>query len=227
MRAARGHERPPCARVMPRAQPRPKTSARRPPSQNRPGENGQNRWWARALVGAWEEVGPRDSEWGQTLQAASACPRDAPGTAAPENERPKAPVPKPYSGKGPKRGMCYCLGGGVGRSWSAGLGMGPIFASGLRVPAGCPVHSRAQKQAPEGPRPKTPCGKWPKRGVGYSLGGGVGRSVSAGLGMGPNFASGLRVPAGCPGHSLGQKRASKGPRPKTAQRKRVKTRGVL
>ena len=239
------------------------------------------------MVGGWGEVGPPDSEWAQTLRAASVCPRDAPGTAAPKNERPKAPVPKPPCGKGPKRGVCYSLGGGVWRSWSAGLEMGPNFASGLLLPAGCPGHSRGQKRAPEGPRPqtpsgkvpkrgvdynhgggvgrswsaglgigpnfasglrvpmgcpgyrsvqkrapegprpKTPCGKWPKRGVCYSLGGGVARSWSAGLGMDPNFASGLRVPAGCPGHSRAQKHAPQLPRPKTAQRKRAKTGGVL
>ena len=107
------------------------------------------------MVGEWREVGPPDSEWGQTLQAASLCPRDAPGTAAPKNERPTAPVQKPPSGKGPKRGVCYSLGEGVGLSCSAGLGMGSNFASGLRVPAGCPGHGHAQKRAPEGPRPKT------------------------------------------------------------------------
>ena len=101
------------------------------------------------------------------------------------------------------------------RSWSAGLGMGPNFASGLRVPAGCPGRSRAQNKAPEGPRPKTPCGNWPKRGVCYSLGGGVGRSWSAGLGMGPNSAIGHRVPEGCPVHSRAQKRPPEVPRPKT------------
>ena len=87
-------KRPPCARGMPRARPRPKTSARRPPSQN--------------------------------------------------------PLRKC-----PKRGVCYGLGGGVGRSWSAGLGTGSNFPSGFRVPAGCPRHSRGKKRAPVGPRPKT------------------------------------------------------------------------
>ncbi|PAL54382.1 hypothetical protein CEJ84_20025, partial [Acinetobacter baumannii] len=111
-------------------------------------------------------VGPPDSEWGETLRAASVCPQDAPGTAAPKNERPKAPVPKPPSGKWPKRGVGYSLGGGVGRTSSAGLGMGRDFASGLRVPAGCPGHSRAQKRAPEGPRPKTPQRKMAKTGGG-------------------------------------------------------------
>ena len=139
---------PPCARGMPRAQPRPKMSAPSPPSQNRPAEKGQNRGCATAFVGGWGEVGPPDSEWGQTLRPASVCPRDAPGTAAPKNDRPNCPVQKPPSGKGPKRWVCCSLGGRVGRSWSSGLGMGPNFASGLRVPAGCPGHSRAQKRAP-------------------------------------------------------------------------------
>ena len=93
---------------------RPKVPVPKPPA-----ENGPNGGWDIALVGEWREVGPPDSEWGQTLRAASVCPRDAPGTAAPKNERPKAPVPKPPSGKGPKRGVGYSLGGGVARSWSA------------------------------------------------------------------------------------------------------------
>ena len=148
-------EQPPFARGTTRAQPRPKTGARRPPSQNRPAEKGQNGGCAIALVGGCGEVGPPDSKWGQTLLAASVCPRDAPGKAAPKNERPNYPVPKPPSGKGPKRGVCYSLGGGVGLSWSAGLGMGPNFANGLLLPAGCPGHRRAQKRVPKGPRPKT------------------------------------------------------------------------
>ena len=104
-----------CPRDAP-AQPRPKTSAPTTPSQNRPAEKGQNGGCGIALVGGWGEVGPPDSEWGQTLLAAYVCPRDAPGTAAPKNERPKAPVPKPPSGKGQKFEVGYSLGGGVGRS---------------------------------------------------------------------------------------------------------------
>ena len=118
------------------------------------------------MVGGWREVGPPDMEWGQTLGAASFSPRDAPGTAAAKNVRPKGPVPKPPSGKVPKRGVGYCLGGGVGRSWSARLGMGPNFASGLNVPAGCPGHSRGQKRVTEGPSPKTAQRKRAKTGGG-------------------------------------------------------------
>ena len=139
-------ERPPCARGMPRAQPHPKTSARKPPSQNHPAEKGQNGGCAIALVGGWGEVGPPHSEWGQTLRSASVCPRDAPVTAAPKNERRKSPGPQPPSVKCPKRGVGHSLGGGLGPTSSAGLGMGRDFASGLRVPAGCP----GQK-----PHPKT------------------------------------------------------------------------
>ena len=178
---------------MPRAEPCPKTYAPTTPSQNRPAEKGQNEGWAIALVGGWGEVGPPDSEWGQALRAASECPRDAPGTAAPKNELPKAPVPKPPTGKGPKRGVCYSLGGRVGRSWSSGPEMGPNFVIGLRVPAGCPGHSRAQKRGPQLPRHKTAQQKRAKTGGGAKL---VLRTRN-----GPNFASGLRVPAGCPGHS--------------------------
>ena len=152
-------ERPPCARRVPRAQPCPKTSAPTTTSQNRPKEMGQNGGCAIALVGGWGEVGSPDSEWGQNLRAASVCQRDAPGTAAPKNDRPNAPVPKPPSGKVPKRGVGYSPGGGVGRSWSAGLGIWPNFVSGLRVPAGCPNHSRGKKRAPEGPRRKTAQGE--------------------------------------------------------------------
>ena len=105
-------DRPPCARGMPRVQPRPKTSTPTTPSQNRPVEKGQNGGCAIALVGGCGEGCPPDSKWGQTLLAAFVCPRDAPGAAAPKNERPKAPVPKPPIGKGPKRGVCYSLGWG-------------------------------------------------------------------------------------------------------------------
>ena len=98
-------ERPPCARGMPRAQPQPKTSARRPPSQNRPAEKDQNVGWAIALVGGWGEVSPPDSEWGQTLRVASLYPRDAPGTAAPKNDPPMAPVPKPLLKMAQTRGV--------------------------------------------------------------------------------------------------------------------------
>ena len=161
------------------------------------------------------------------MQPVFVCPGDAPGTAAPKNEPPKAPVRKPPSGKGPKRGVGYSLVGGVGRSWSSGLGMGPNFANGLRAPTGCPGTTTPNNERPNYPVPKPPSGKGPKRGVCYSLGAGVGLSWSAGLGMGPNFTSGLRVPAGCPGQSRAQKRAPQLPRPKTAQRKRAKTGGVL
>ena len=155
------------------------------------------------------------------------CARGMPPcSAAPKNERPNYPVPKPPSGKGPKRGVCYSLGGRVGRSWSAGLGMGPNFASGLRVPAGCPGHSPPKNERPMAPVPKPPRGKGPKRGVCYSLGAGVGRCWSTRLGMGPNFTSGLLLPAGYPGHSRAQKRAPEGPRPITALWKWAKTGGV-
>ena len=90
---------------------RPKAHDPKPPA-----EIGPNEGCAIALVGGWGEVGPPDSEWGQTLRAASVCPRDTPGTSAPKNECPNYPVPKPPSGKGPKRGVCYSLGGGVWRS---------------------------------------------------------------------------------------------------------------
>ena len=66
------------------------------------------------MVGGWGEVGPPDSEWGQTMRAASVCPRDAPGTIADKNESPKAPVLKPPAEKGPNRGCAIALEGGWG-----------------------------------------------------------------------------------------------------------------
>ena len=134
--------------VCPRDAPRtaaPRNERPKAPVPLSPAEKGPNGGCAIAFVGRWGEVGPPDSFWGQTLRAASVYPGDAPATAAPKNERPKAPVPNPPSGKGPKLGVGYSLGGGVGLSWSAGPGMGPNFASGLRVPTGCPGHSRVQK----------------------------------------------------------------------------------
>ena len=76
----------------------PKNDRPKAPVPKPPVDNGPNEGCAIALVGGWGEVGPPDSEWGQTLRAASVCPRDAPGTAAPKNKRPKAPVLKPPSG---------------------------------------------------------------------------------------------------------------------------------
>ena len=136
--------------------PRPKMTARRPPSHNPPAENAQNEGWAIALVGGWGPLRPPDSEWGETLRAASVCPRDVPGTAAPKNDRPKAPVPQPLTQKMPKMRGGYSLGGGLRPTSTAALGMGRDFVSGLRVPAGCSRHSRAKKRAPEVHRPTAP-----------------------------------------------------------------------
>ena len=187
------------------AKPRPKTSAGRPPSHNTPSENAQNEGWAIALVGGWGKLRPPDSECGETLRAASVCPRDVPGTPAAKNEHPHSTVAQPPSGKCPKRGAGYSLGGGLGPTSSAGLGMVRDFACGLRVPKIGRGHGRAQKRAPEGPRPTTPCGKCPKRGLGYSLGGALRPTSIAGLAMGRDFASGLRLPARCPRHSRAYK----------------------
>ena len=159
-------ELPPCARGMSQAQPRPKTSAQSPPSHNPPEENAQNEGWAIALVGGWGQLRPPDSECGETLRAASVCPRDVLAKAAPKIDRPKAPVLQPPSGKSPKRGVGYSLGGGLGPTSSAGLGMRRDFSSGLRVPKIGRGHGRAQKRAPEGPRPTTPQRKKPKTRVG-------------------------------------------------------------
>ena len=105
-----------------------------------------NEGWAIALVWGWVQLRPPDSEWAETLRAASVCPRDVPSTAAPKNECPKAPVPQPPSGKCPKRGVGYSLGGGLGPTSSAGLGIGPS----LYVPPPC-----AKNRPRTRPRPKT------------------------------------------------------------------------
>ena len=159
---ARLCERPLCAKNRLRAPPRPKTSAGRPPSHNPPAENAQNEGWAIALVWGWGQLRPPDSEWGETLRATSVCPRDVLGKAAPKNDRRKAPGPQPPRGKCPKRGVGYSLGGGLGPTSSAGLGLGLDFACILRVPKICRGQGRAQKGAPEGPRPSTPLRKMPK-----------------------------------------------------------------
>ena len=112
--------------------------------------------WAIALVGGAGEVRPPDSEWGEALRAASVCPRDVPGTAAPKNQRPEGRGPKTPQRKIGQKTVGYSLGGGRGRSSSAGLGMAPDLAGGLRVPKIGHGHSRAQKSAPEGRGPKTP-----------------------------------------------------------------------
>ncbi|KAK9189360.1 hypothetical protein WN943_017956 [Citrus x changshan-huyou] len=65
-------------------------------------------------------------------------------------------APRPPSGKMAKKRVGYSLGGGRGRSSSAGLGMAPDFAGGLRVPKIGHGHSRAQKSAPEGRGANTP-----------------------------------------------------------------------
>ena len=146
-------ERTPCSRGMPRAQPRPKTSSPTTPSQNRPAEMGQNGGCAIAFVEGWGEVGPPDSEWGQTLRAASVCPWNAKKSARgmPRVQpRPKRSARRPPSQnrpaeKGQNGGWAIALVGGVAQSWSAGLGMWPNFASGVRVPAGCPGNSSGKK----------------------------------------------------------------------------------
>ena len=73
----------------------PKNERPKAPVPKPPAENGPNGRCAIALLGGWGEVGPPDSEWGQTFRAASFYPQDAPDTAAPKIERPKAPVPNP------------------------------------------------------------------------------------------------------------------------------------
>ena len=66
-----------------------------------------------------------------------------------------------------KKRVGYSLGGGRGRSSSAGLGMAPDLAGGLRVPKIGHGHSRAQKTAPEVRGPKTPQRKNGQKTVGY------------------------------------------------------------
>ena len=147
-------DRPPCALGMPRAQPLAKMSARRPPSQNRPAERaktggGLKPWW-----GGGAKLVSR------TRNGAKLCDRPSFARGMPRAQpRPKTSAPTTPSQNRPaekgQNGGCAIALVGVGRSWSAGLGMGPNFATGLRVPLGCPGHSRAQKRAPLLPRPKT------------------------------------------------------------------------
>ena len=210
-------ERPPCASGMLWAQLRPKTSARRPPSQNRPAEKGQNGGCAIALVGGWGEVGSPDSD-GAKLYDRPPCAHGMPRA----RPRPKALVPKPPSGKGPKRGVGYSLGGGLGPTSSAGLGMGETLRAAYVCPRDVPGTDAPKNERPKAPVPRPPSRKGPKRGVSYSHGGGVGRSWSAGLGWGQTLRPASVCPRDAPGTA-----APEGPRPKTAQRKRAKTGGVL
>ena len=193
---------------------------------NPPAENGQNGGWAIALVGGWGEVGPPDSEWGQTLRAASVCLRDTPGTAAPTNDRPKSNFPKPPAENSPYEGCAIAFLGGVGRSWSAGLGMGPNFSSGFRVPAACPGYSRGQKGAPEGPRHKPLAEK-----------GQNGRWVIALVGRGAKLVRRTRNGAklcerppcarGMPRAQPRPKKSARRPPSQNSLRKMAQTRGVL
>ena len=93
-------------------------------------------------------------------------------------------------------------------------------------PAGCPGYSRTQKRASEVPRPKTPCGNGPNEGCAIALVGGWGE-VGLPDSEWAKLCDGLRVPAGCPWYRRAKKRAPQLARPKTAQRKRAKTGGVL
>ncbi|PAL45958.1 hypothetical protein CEJ85_20065, partial [Acinetobacter baumannii] len=70
---ARLCEGPPCAKNRPRAQPRPKITARRPGPQVRPPEKGHKNGWAIALGGGAGQLRPPDSEWRETLRGASVC----------------------------------------------------------------------------------------------------------------------------------------------------------
>ena len=172
--AAKLCERPPCAHRMPRAQPRPKTSARRPPSQNRPAEKGQNEGWAIALVGGLGEVGPPDSEWGQTLRAAYVCPQDAPGAAATKNEHLRSTSQNCPAENGQKEGWAIALVGGgaklVRRTRNgAKLYERPSFARGK--PRAQP---RQKTSAPTTPSQNRPAEKGQNGGCAIALVGGWG-----------------------------------------------------
>ena len=148
----------PCAKNRPRVRPRPKTR----PRPTTPCGKCIIKGWAIALVGGWAQLRPPDLEWADTLRSASVCPRDIPATTVAKNGRPKSTDPQPPSGKWPKRGVGYSLGGGLGPTSSAGLGIGLDFAYGLHVPKIGRGHGHAQKRAPERPRPTTPLRKMPK-----------------------------------------------------------------
>ena len=221
-------ERPPCARGMPREQPRPKTSAPTTPSQNRPAEKGQNGVYAIALVGGWGEVGPPDSEWAQTLRASSVCPRDASGTATPKNECPNYPVPKPPSGKGPKRGVCYSLGGGGGAKLVRRTRNGAKLCDRPPCVRGMPrAWPRPKTSARRPPSQNRPAEKGQNGGCAIALVGGCGEVGPPDSEWPQTLRAASVCPRGAPGHGRAQKRAPQLPRPKTAQRKRAKTGGVL
>ena len=139
------YEGPPCAKNRPRALPRPKIGARRSRPLVRPPQKYPKTRWAIGLGGGAGQVRPPDSEWGQTLRGASVYKKLAAGTAAPNNKCPKVPSPSSSAAKMPKKRVGYSLGGRGWPSSSAGLGMGPDFARGLRVPKIGRGHCRAQK----------------------------------------------------------------------------------
>ena len=167
-------ERRRCARGMPRAQPRPKTSAPTTPSQSRPVEKGQNGKWAIAFLEGWGEVGPPDSEWGQTLRAASVCPRDAPASAAPKNDLPKAPVPKPPAENGPNEGCAIALVGGCGEVGPPDSEWGQTLREASVCPRDAPGTAAPQNGRPKAPVPKRPAEKGPNEGCAIALVGGWG-----------------------------------------------------
>ena len=99
----------------------------------------------------------------------------------------------------------YSLGGGPGRSSSAGFRMGRGFARDLGAPPGFVGRALTKDKRPKVRVPKDPSGKRPPKRVGFGLGGGRGRSSSPGFRMGRDFARDLRVPPGSRGHGRTQK----------------------
>ena len=140
---------------------------------------------------------------------------------------PKIPSRSSCAAKMPKKRVGYNLGGRVWPSSSAGLGMGPDIARGLRVPKIGRGHCRTQNKHPKVRSPSSSAAKMPKKRVGYSLGGRGWPSSSAGLGMGPDFARGLRVPKIGRGYSYAQKKPPERPVPMFVRRKNAQKKGGL
>ena len=135
----------------PRAQPRPKITARRPGRQKitiRPAEKGHKNGWAIALRGGAGPLRPPDSEWRENFRVACVCQKKAAGTGAPKNNSPKARAPKNNSSssrKRPQKRVGYSLGGWGWPTSSALLGMARDFVRRLLVPEIGRGHIRAQK----------------------------------------------------------------------------------
>ena len=159
---AKFYDRTPCARGMPQALPHPKTSARSPPSQNRPAEKVQNGGCAIALVGGWGQLRPPDSELGETLRAASVCQKYGAGTAAPKNKSTKAPVPQPPAKNAQIEGWAIALVGGWGQLRPPYSEWAETLRAASVCPRDVPGTAAAKNECPKSTIPQPNSGKCPK-----------------------------------------------------------------